>query len=92
MLLTSTHEGSPQCIKEALVCDLPVISTDVGDVKFLLKGLPNCFVSNDETQLYLNLKLLMSCDESTFIFEEEVKKKFDGRLVAKQILDIYKRA
>ena len=91
MLLTSTHEGSPQCIKEAIVCDLPVIATDVGDVKFLLKGLPNCFVSNNETLLYLNLKSLMSCDESTFIFEEEVKKQFDGRLVAKKILDIYKQ-
>jgi glycosyltransferase involved in cell wall biosynthesis len=91
MLLTSTHEGSPQCIKEAIVCDLPVISTNVGDVSFLLNNLPNCYVSNDEFQLYLKIKKLFSNVENTMKYEENVKKQFDGRLVAKKILDIYIR-
>src|SRR4030065_378658 len=32
LLMTSNQEGSPNIVKEALACNLPVISIDVGDV------------------------------------------------------------
>jgi glycosyltransferase involved in cell wall biosynthesis len=48
VLLTSTHEGWPNCIKEALACNIPFVSTDVSDLKLL--ELPNCYISNDSVQ------------------------------------------
>jgi glycosyltransferase involved in cell wall biosynthesis len=38
LLLTSTCEASPTVVKEALLCNLPVVSTNVGDVARMLHG------------------------------------------------------
>ncbi|MBI4869975.1 MAG: glycosyltransferase [Candidatus Riflebacteria bacterium] len=38
LLVTSEREGMPTIVQEALVCNLPVISTDVGDVKRYLES------------------------------------------------------
>jgi len=44
LLLTSDWEGSPNAIKEAMACNLPIVSTDVGDVREIIQGTSNCFV------------------------------------------------
>ena len=48
-MLTSTHEGSPTVVKEALACGLPVVSTDVGDVLEVFGRLDCCSVAPDDS-------------------------------------------
>ena len=45
-LMTSHSEGSPQFVKEALACNCPVVSTDVGDVRLVLGNVPDCYLTS----------------------------------------------
>jgi glycosyltransferase involved in cell wall biosynthesis len=44
-LLTSSHEGSPNVVKEALACDLPIVSVEVGDVLERIGGIDGCYIA-----------------------------------------------
>ncbi len=48
VLITSDWEGSPNVVKEALACNVPVVSTPVGDVEKWLLGVEGCFVCEAE--------------------------------------------
>jgi len=44
LVLTSMHEASPCVIKEALACELPIVSVDVGDVRERIAGVAGCYI------------------------------------------------
>lgn len=44
LILTSGHEASPCVIKEALACNLPIVSVDVGDVAKRIDGVSSCYL------------------------------------------------
>jgi len=50
LLLTSKHEGSPTIVKEALACNLPVVSVDVGDVREQIAGIDGCHLAAPEPE------------------------------------------
>ncbi|NHN43192.1 glycosyltransferase family 4 protein [Halorubellus sp. JP-L1] len=51
VLMTSKTEGSPNAVKEALSCNVPVVSTDVGDVAELVDGVENANVADTDEGL-----------------------------------------
>jgi teichuronic acid biosynthesis glycosyltransferase TuaC len=50
LMLTSAVEGSPNVVKEALMCDLPVVSTAVGDVETLLSNVSPSHVCESDPE------------------------------------------
>jgi glycosyltransferase involved in cell wall biosynthesis len=64
-LLTSSHEGWPNCIKEAIATNIPFVATDVSDLKNLISNMYcNCFISNDNVDDLSNALLKVNFNRS----------------------------
>lgn len=50
VLLTSRYEGAGTVAKEAVACGVPVVSTDVGDVRAVIEGAPGCAVAGTDPE------------------------------------------
>lgn len=93
LLMTSISEGSPQVVKEAMACNLPVVTTNVGDVSVLLEGVANCYVANsrDENELsalaYKSLFKKMNTGVSPR--ERIINLGLDDESIAKRIIRVY---
>ena len=66
LIMCSYMEGSPNVIKEAMACNCPIVSTDVGDVSWLLEGVPGCYISSFDSGDFSGLiaKALRYSEES----------------------------
>ena len=92
LLLTSKHEGSPNVVKEALACNLPVVSVDVGDVRSRIEPIAGCALCTDDSPQAI-------ADALDLVLR--VPKRIDGRphvrdldenSIAEQVIGVYRRA
>ena len=90
LLMTSTWEGSPQIIKEAMACNCPIVSTNVGDVKCLLDGLEGCFITtNDPRDVADKIKKALNFRGKTKGREKLISLGLDSEHIAKKIIQVY---
>ena len=88
LLLTSTCEGAPVVVKEALACDRPVVSTDVGDVRGILSQIPGCFVSPATPNALADS--LGAALEHGPVDGRRIMQDYDVRRVASRLADTYR--
>jgi glycosyltransferase involved in cell wall biosynthesis len=50
LVFPSWQEGSPNIIKQAMACNLPIVATDVGDVRSVISATEGCHVVPIETE------------------------------------------
>lgn len=88
-LLTSLSEGSPQFIKEAMSCNCPIVSTDVGDVKTMISQTAGCFITSFNPDDVANkIKIAFEFGQRTNCREKI--KHLSNDIIADQIIDVYK--
>ncbi|MBP1664744.1 MAG: glycosyltransferase family 4 protein [Bacteroidetes bacterium] len=89
--MTSHSEGSPQVIKEAMACNCPIVSVDVGDVREMIQNTAHCYVSeNNAQEIADKLNEIFEKGERTNGRNEIIARNLDQMSVANQILSIYK--
>lgn len=92
LLMTSNSEGSPQAVKEAMACNLPCVSTPVGDVRLLLSNVKDCYVSSshDATELAeLVVKSLQRTGKGILGREKISNLHLDEESIANKVYQIY---
>ena len=90
MLMTSLIEGSPNVVKEAMACDLPVIGVTVGDVPELLAGVDGCsHCPRDAAVMGEHLASLLSDRPTCKGREGLLHRGLDLANVARRVASIY---
>jgi len=91
-LLTSISEGSPATIKEAMACNCPIVSVDVGDVKEVMGKTKNCFLSTYEPEdVSKKIKKALICERKNNGRDRIKKIKLDNESVEESIMNLYKK-
>jgi len=91
LLLTSDFEGSPMVIKEALACNLPIVSVNVGDVAERLSGVvPSSIVARDP--LALAEAIVQTIELNCLSNGREMMAALAEDAIAKKIASIYQLA
>lgn len=87
-LLTSIDEGSPNVIKEAMACNCPIVTTNVGDVKEVINNTEGCYICNyDAKEIAEKLKLVLSNNYKTQ--GRENISHLRSEIIANNIKEIY---
>lgn len=93
LLMTSFSEGSPQIVKEAMACNLPIVSTDVGDVRWVIGDTKGCYVTTfDPVDVVEKIKLALEFSEKIGRIkgrERIIELGLDSETIAKKVIDVY---
>ena len=90
LLMTSFLEGSPNVVKEAMACNLPVVSVPVGDVPELLTDVSGCAVcARDASDLASALAQILHHGQRTNGRVVLERRGLDLPSVARRVVDVY---
>jgi teichuronic acid biosynthesis glycosyltransferase TuaC len=92
LLLTSTHEGSPNVVKEALACNLPVVAVNVGDVAARIGAVAGCVVcgADDPNTIAAAIRAVLARNER--VAGRDSVLELDERVLTARVIAVYEQA
>lgn len=89
LLVTSKHESGPLVVKEALACDVGVVSVDVGDVREWIDGVPGCAVVSDDSAPAIAKALDEVLASPGGFPKRHLVEDLDERKLVRKVIEIY---
>jgi glycosyltransferase involved in cell wall biosynthesis len=90
LVFTSMQEGSPNVVKEALACDLPVISVPVGDVAERLGGIAGCELCANERPETIAGALERVLRRRERVAGRDAIRHLDEALLTQRLIELYR--
>jgi glycosyltransferase involved in cell wall biosynthesis len=90
LLMTSSQEGSPNVVKEALACNLPVVSVQVGDVPERLRDIEGCEVTADDRPETVAAALERVLRRGQRVDGRPAVESLAEPLLTQRVIDIYR--
>lgn len=90
LVFTSYQEGSPNVVKQAMACNLPIVATDVGDVLEVIGGTKGCYVCKPDVGEFVRhiTDILRHCQRTR---GHEQVQHLAGPVVAQKIVQVYEQ-
>jgi glycosyltransferase involved in cell wall biosynthesis len=90
LILASEREGSPQVVKEAMACNLPIVSVDVGDVSEVINGVKGCYLcKRNSSDIAEKIAIVLSKGERTDGRNRSMR--YEIKKIARRIIDVYEQ-
>ena len=87
-LMTSLMEGSPQFIKEAMACNCPIVSTNVGSVEEIYNNADACFLTSFNPE-DVSDKLKLALEFGSKTNGRDKIAYLENQIIAEKIISIY---
>lgn len=91
LILTSLYEGSPVAVREAMACNLPIVSVDVGDVANIIAETEGCYIAERSAE-DIAFKLQKVFTDARRTNGVQKMSHLDAIWSAKKVLQIYRNS
>ncbi|PYU58347.1 MAG: hypothetical protein DMG55_17100 [Acidobacteria bacterium] len=90
LIFTSYQEGSPNVVKQAMACNLPIVSTDVGDVRDVIGATKGCYVCKPDVREFADCLVDVLRRRERTHGRENVRH-LSGPAVAQRVIEVYEQ-
>lgn len=90
LVFPSYQEGSPNIVKQAMACNLPIVATDVGDIRQVIGGTEGCYVCSPRvTEFAAAISAILAHRKRTD--GREHVRHLGSSAVAQRIIEVYEQ-
>ena len=88
LVFPSYQEGSPNIVKQAMACNLPIVATDVGDIRQIIGDCRECYICAPRVDQFAARisRVLLTCNRSN---GRRHVRHLDASIISRKVVAVY---